>query len=119
MRYSQTTQRLSGTIEPDDVTLLLTSPTGVVAFLINGMTIHSALLLGRGKYGRFQPRGRDKLNSLRAKLTKLALLIIDEVSMVGSNMLLEIHKILQQIMSLTINICIQSIDMESLCGIIR
>ena len=47
------------------------------------MTIHSALFL-------------EKFNSLRCKLSKLALLI-DEVSMVGSNMLLEIHKRLQQI----------------------
>ena len=45
--------RLSGVIEPGDVTVLLTAPTGVAAFLINGMTIHSALLLGRGKYGGF------------------------------------------------------------------
>ena len=89
--------RLSGAIEPDDVTVLLTAPTGVAAILINGMTIHSALLLGRGKYGRFQHLNHDKLNSLRSKLSKLALLIIDEVSMVGSNMLLEIHKRLQQI----------------------
>ena len=34
--------RLSGAIEPDDVTVLLTAPTGVAAFLINGT-------LGRGK----------------------------------------------------------------------
>ena len=37
------------------------------------------------------------MNTLRAKLSKLVLLIIDEVSMVGANMLLEIHKRLQQI----------------------
>ena len=47
--------RLSGTIEPDDVTVLLTAPTGVAAFNINGMTLHSALLLGRSKYDGFQP----------------------------------------------------------------
>ena len=58
------------------------------------MTLHSALLLGRGKYG---PLNHDRLNSLRSKLSNLVLLIIDEVSMVGSNMLLEIHKRLQQI----------------------
>ena len=34
--------RLSGTVEPDDVTVLLAAPTGVAAFLINGMTLHSA-----------------------------------------------------------------------------
>ena len=61
------------------------------------MTIHSALPLGHGKYGGFQLLNHDKLNALRSKLSKLALLIIDEVSMVGSNMLLEIRKRLQQI----------------------
>ncbi len=89
--------RLSGTIEPDDVIVLLTAPTGVAAFLISGMTLHSALLLGRGNYGGFQPLNHDRLNSLRSKLSRLALFIIDEISMVGSNMLLEVHKRLQQI----------------------
>ena len=89
--------RLSGTLEPDDVTVLLTAPTGVAAFNIKGMTLHSTFLLGRSRYNGFQPLGHDKLNTLRTKLSKLVLVIIDEVSMVGSNMLLEIHKGLQQI----------------------
>ena len=38
--------RLSGTLEPDDVPVLLTAPTGVAAFIISGMTLHSALLFG-------------------------------------------------------------------------
>ena len=38
--------RLSGRIEPGQVTVLLTAPTGVAAFNIGGMTLHSALLLG-------------------------------------------------------------------------
>ena len=88
--------KLSGIFEPDDVIVLLTAPTGV-AFNINGMTLHSALLLGCSKYSGFQPLNHDRLNTLRSKLSRLILLIIDEVSMVGSNMLLEIHKRLQQI----------------------
>ena len=89
--------KLSGTFEPDDVIVLLTAPTGVAAFNIYGMTLHSALLLGRSKYSGFQPLSHDRLNTLRTKLSRLMLLIIDEVSMVGANMLLEIHKRLQQI----------------------
>ena len=89
--------KLSGTFEPDDVIVLLTAPTGVAAFNINGMTLHSALLLGRSKYSGFQPLSHDRLNTLRTKLSRLMLLIVDEVSMVGANMLLEIHKRLQQI----------------------
>ena len=91
----------SGSFEPDDVVVLLTAPTGVAAFNISGMTLHSALLLGTSKYTGFQPLSHDKLNTLRTKLSKLALIIVDEVSMVGSNMLLEIHKILQQIKGVT------------------
>ena len=56
--------RLSGTIEPDDVVVLLTAPTGAAAFIISGMTLHSALLLGSGKYSGFQPLNHDRLNSL-------------------------------------------------------
>ena len=89
--------KLSGTFEPVDVIVLLSAPTGVAAFNINGMTLHSALLLGCGKYGGFQPLSHDRLNTLRTRLSRLMLLSIDEVSMVGSNMLIEIHKRLQQI----------------------
>ena len=89
--------KLSGTFEPDDVIALLTAPTGVAAFNINGMTLHSAFLLGRSKYSGFQPLSHEKLNTLRTKLSRLMFVIIDEVSMVGSNMLLEIHRRLQQI----------------------
>ena len=89
--------KLSGAFEPDDVIALLTAPTGVAAFNINGMTLHSVFLLGRSKYSGFQPLSHDRLNTLRTKLSHLMFVIIDEVSMVGSNMLLEIHKRLQQI----------------------
>jgi hypothetical protein len=88
--------KLSGMFEPDDVIVLLTASTGVAAFNINGMTLHSALLLGCNRRG-FQPLSNDKLTTLRCKLSKLQLIIIDEISMVGSNTLLEIHKRLQQI----------------------
>ena len=89
--------KVSGMFEPDDVIVLLTAPTGVAAFNINGMTLHSALLLGCNRYTGFQPLSNDRLTTL----SKLMLIIIDEVSMVGSNMLLEIHKRLQQIKGVT------------------
>ena len=72
--------------------VLLTAPTGVAAFNIQGMTLHSALLLGTTKFSS-QPLTHDKL----MKLANLQLLIIDEISMVGSNMLLQIHRRLQQL----------------------
>ena len=88
--------RLSGQIQPEDVIVLLTAPTGVAAFNIQGMTLHSALLLNTSMSTNL-PLTQDKLNTLRTKLSNLQLLIIDEISMVGSNLLLQIHKRLQQL----------------------
>ena len=85
--------RLSCCFEPGEVTVLLTAPTGVAAFNIGGMTLHSAFLLNLGRFG-YQPLNSEKLNTLRMKFSHLTLLVIDEVSMV---VLLEIHKRLQQI----------------------
>ena len=88
--------RLSRQFETEDILVLLTAPTGIAAMNINGMTIHSALVLGTFK-NSFQALSQEKLNTLRLKLSNLKLLIIDEVSMVGCNILLQIHKRLQQL----------------------
>ena len=64
---------LSGTFEPDNVIVLLTAPTGVAAFNINGKTLHSAFLLGRSRYSGFQPLSHDRINSLQTKLSHLML----------------------------------------------
>ncbi|XP_078660053.1 uncharacterized protein LOC144904785 [Branchiostoma floridae x Branchiostoma belcheri] len=69
------------------------------AFGINGMTLHSALSLScglnRGK--DYQPLSSDRLNTLRSRLGKLKLLVVDEVSMVGADLLYHIHRRLQDI----------------------
>lgn len=80
--------QLSGQVQPD-VTVLLTAPTGVAAFNIQGMTLHSALL---PNFPISLSHRKDSTN-----LSDLQLLIIDEISVVGSNMLLQIHKRLQQL----------------------
>ncbi|XP_078328201.1 uncharacterized protein LOC144623627 [Crassostrea virginica] len=84
---------------PDDVSVLLTAPTGVAAFNIGGATIHSAFAIpGNNTLPvEYQPLGDEKLNSLRTKLGQLKLLIIDEISMVDKKMLTYIHGRLRQI----------------------
>ena len=94
--------QLTRQFEPDDILVLLTAPTGIAALNIEGMTIHSALSLVTSKTS-FQALSPEKLSTLRLRLSKLKLLIIDEISMVGSNLLLQIHKRLQQIMGCTSN----------------
>lgn len=85
----------SGVFEPacDEVVILLTAPTGVAAFNINGMTLPSAFQLGCSHSNKLQPlSSKATINTLPTKLSTLALLIIDEVSMVESNMLLSIRQ---------------------------
>ena len=64
---------LSTCVSPTDMTTLVTAPTGVAAFNIGGLTIHSALLLNTCKFGRNEALACDKLNTLRMKMEKLQL----------------------------------------------
>ena len=89
-------RQMSGYFEPCDVPILLTAFTGTAAFGINGMTLHSALGLSTDSK-EYRSLGCDKLNSLRCSLSKLKLLVIDEISMVGADMLYFIHRRLQEI----------------------
>ncbi|XP_065942484.1 uncharacterized protein [Magallana gigas] len=84
---------------PDDISVLLTAPTGVAAFNIGGATIHSTFAIpGNSALPlEYQPLGDDKLNTLRTKLGQLKLLIIDEISMVDKKLLTYIHGRLRQI----------------------
>ena len=59
--------KLSGVFEPDNVIVLLTAPTGVAAFNIGGMTLHSALMLGCNKFGNYKSLTHDKVNTLRLR----------------------------------------------------
>ncbi|VDI78602.1 ATP-dependent DNA helicase PIF1 [Mytilus galloprovincialis] len=76
---------------PDDVHVLLTAPTGTAAHNISGVTLHSAFLLPLGQTKSYIKLSDDKRNALRSKASKIRLLIIDEISMVGSELLLQIH----------------------------
>ena len=86
--------------DPDDIPVLLTAPTGVAAFNINGITLHSAFLLPLGQTNCYKKLSDDKRNSLRNRFSNLQVLIIDEISMVGSDMLLAIHRRLREIKGL-------------------
>ena len=92
-------------INPHDLTVLLTAPTGVAAHNIGGMTIHSAFLFNeqfakkRGN-ATYISLTDDLLNTLRVQLENLLVLIIDEVSMVSPQLLYKLHMRLQDIMRL-------------------
>ncbi|XP_070548914.1 uncharacterized protein [Ptychodera flava] len=82
---------------PDDVSVLLTAPTGVAAFNINANTIHSTFSIAIDAQLPYQPLGDEKINTLRSKLGSLHVLIIDEISMVDKKLLGYVHGRLRQI----------------------
>ena len=84
------------TDEPDAPTVLLVAPTGVSAFNIGNMTIHATYLLGTRQ--NYQSLSSEKQNALYNRLHCLHLVIIDEVSMVGSDTLFDIYRRLKEIM---------------------
>ena len=69
---------------------------GMAAKVINGLTIHTAFTMSFGN--KYKPLSDDERDRLRNILGHLRILIIDEFSMVGSDMLYMIHRRLQEIM---------------------
>ena len=74
--------------DPDKPRVLLLAPTGVAAVNINGTTIHSGLGI-RGKL--YAPLSDKMRASLRNKLSEIAAVIIDEISMVSDKLLKDVH----------------------------
>ena len=90
--YYEATRLFARMVEnPDDVSVLLTAPTGVAAFNINGATIHSAFSIPVNARLPYQPLSEDKISTLRNKLQQLNIVIIDEISMVDQKLLCYIH----------------------------
>ncbi len=106
---------LPGLFEPDDLPVILTAFTGTAAFNIDGMTLHSAFSLPIGKK-QYCPLNNEKLNTIRSRLGKLRLLIIDEVSMVRADTLYYIHRRLEDIMKTSQNdTCFGGIGILGIC----
>ena len=84
-------------IKPDSVKVLLTAPTGKAAFNTRSM-IHSAFALPVTEFGGEMPKlSCDVCNTLRTHLLDLKLIIINEISMVGSRILSRVNTCLKQI----------------------
>nr|XP_054593309.1 uncharacterized protein LOC107395497 [Nothobranchius furzeri] len=82
---------------PEYIHVLLTAPTGVAALNINATTIHNSFAIGNNISLPYQPLREEKINTLRATLKHLQILIIDEISMVDNKLLTYIHGRLRQI----------------------
>lgn len=83
--------------DPENCKVLLCAPTGKAAFHISGVTLHSAFRIPASQGYSCTPLSSDILNTLRTKYRHLAVVMIDEVSMVGNNMLKLVNERLKQI----------------------
>ena len=72
---------------------------GKAAFLIEGVTLHTAFALPISQFGGPMPElSTEVANTIREKLFNIKLLIIDEISMVGSTLFSRVDSRLRQIM---------------------
>ena len=89
---------------PDAIKVLLAAPTGKPAHNIHGMTLHSAFALPVMEFGGEIPNlSSDVFNTLRGKLLCLKLIIIDEISMVGSKILSQVNSRLKAILDTSLD----------------
>ena len=70
--------------DPDKPRILLLTPTGVAAINIGDTTIYTVLGIGIGS--KLVPLGEKQKVKLRVKLSNTKLIIIDEISMVSSEL---------------------------------
>ncbi|XP_055077310.1 LOW QUALITY PROTEIN: uncharacterized protein LOC117394129 [Periophthalmus magnuspinnatus] len=82
---------------PDNVSVLLTAPTGIAAYNLQAATIHTTFSIGTNVSLPYTPLGEEKINTLRVKYMDLQIVIIDETSMVDKKLFTYIHGRLRQI----------------------
>ena len=84
--------------EPADIAL--TAPTGLAAANVGGQTLHSlfSLPVEHGeKLPKYTALKKNSMQQIRTVLKDLALLVIDEISMVSAEMMMSINLRLQEI----------------------
>ena len=86
--------------QTDSNHVLVCAPTGTAAYNIAGYTIHSAFVLpiNESKHDDYIPLSNEKLAGLKEAIGNIKILVLDEISMVGTDMALSIHRRLCDIM---------------------
>ena len=72
---------------PEDTRILLCAYTGLAAYNIDGLTLYNAFCIEPNTKLKYKPLSDEKRNTLKIKYKYLTIVIIDEVSMIGSDIL--------------------------------
>lgn len=86
--------------QSQDLHVLVCAPTGAAAYNISGYTLHAAFLLPVNVRNTddYIPLSGERLAALKETIGNVKVVIIDEISMVGSDMLLTVHRRLCDVM---------------------
>ena len=74
---------------PEKARVLLLAPTGVATININGTTIHKALGINVG--AKMFPINDRQRATLHSKLSEVRFIIIDDITMVSSDLFYQLH----------------------------
>lgn len=87
----------------DSMVTVTMAPTGVAAFNVHGVTLHSGLHLPvqHGKAAKFVPLSGENLQLIRKEWKDVQLIIIDEISMVNYEMLDHVNRRINEIRGLS------------------
>ena len=94
--YHQAAKLFRNPDAPCETKILLTAPTGTVAFNIKNFTVHSELKIPRQSNNMYEPLSCEALNTPQSQLAGLKILVTDEVSMIDQKLLSYIHGRLKQ-----------------------
>ncbi|XP_062600070.1 uncharacterized protein LOC134261665 [Saccostrea cucullata] len=86
--------------QSQEMHVMVCAPTGAAAYNISGYTLHAAfhLPLNVKHSDDYIPLSGERLAALKETIGNIKVLIIDEISMVGSDMLLTVHRRLCDLM---------------------
>lgn len=94
-KWSEYFLRVADDRQPSQPSIIKVAPTGKAASIIDGLTLHSAFHF---KFGNDFASLSDKLrDEMRKSLEKLQIVIIDEMSMMKSDLLYQLNLRLQEI----------------------
>jgi exonuclease III len=83
---------------PDEIKVIIGATTGKAAFNVNGNTLHTLFNIpANHSLSTYSKLDHSKLNTLRCQYSELKVLIVDEVSMMGSNMFNFVNNRLKEI----------------------
>lgn len=82
--------------ELDKPTVIVMAPTANAAFIIRGKTVESALHINMEEKNSFQKSSRDRMSQMAFTYEDVAVVLCDELSMLGTNKFIAVNYRLQE-----------------------